>query len=143
LTTLTLLLTPALSAIHTIRVGPDSSQRFDPEIVDAKNGDTLIFHLFPNHDVVESDFSSPCVPKQDGFYSGPYSGTDDGEKRFVVNVTTDGPHYWYCSVERHCMNGMVGGAGVPTEGETIEAYKEAAKAVTSAQTPGQMSGGML
>jgi hypothetical protein len=100
-------------AVFEIDVG-EQGMRFTPERVDnVGTGDTLIFHLYPQHDVVQSDFDSPCTPSEGGFYSGPFSETDNGSKRFVVNVTEDGPLYWYCSVDRHCQSGMVGGANVP------------------------------
>ena len=35
-------------------------------------------------------------------YSGPYSDTDNGAKKFVVNVTSNDPVYYYCSVQKHC-----------------------------------------
>jgi plastocyanin len=103
----------AFAAVHNIAVG-DGGLIFEPESIDnLAQGDTLVFRLYPNHDVVQGNFDSPCTPSDGGFYSGPFSDTDDGEKRFVVNVTDDGPHYWYCSVQRHCQDGMVGGANVP------------------------------
>lgn len=62
-------------------------------------------------------------------YSGPYSGTDGGAKKFVVNVTSNDPVYYFCSVQRHCQyvsppdlqvsvidifrSGMVGGINIP------------------------------
>jgi hypothetical protein len=112
LTTATLFSSLAHSAVHEIAVG-ENGLTFEPETVDnVAAGDILIFTLYPNHDVVQGAFDSPCTPSEGGFYSGPFSDTDNGERRFVVNVTDDGPHWWYCSVQRHCQEGMVGGANV-------------------------------
>lgn len=102
----------AFSAVHEIAVG-NGGLTFDPENVQAAQGDLLIFRLYPNHDVVQGNFDSPCTPSDSGFYSGPFSEYANGDRRFVVNVTSDEPHYWYCSVQRHCQQGMVGGANVP------------------------------
>jgi len=133
----------ASAAVHTIDVG-ENGFKFEPETIDnVQQGDILIFHLYPRHNVVQGAFDSPCTPSDGGFYSGPFSETDDGKKKFVVNVTSNDPVYWYCSVEKHCENGMVGGANIPSSGNTIEAYKDAAKSVAQSETPNQPSGGEL
>jgi len=95
-----------------IKVG-DGDNEFDPDTIKPAVGDTVSFHLFPNHDVVAGSYDSPCQPTNDGFYSGPYSGTDNGNKRFVVNVTSTSPVYYYSSVGRDCQSGMVGGWNLP------------------------------
>ena len=100
------------AATHEIDVG-ESGLTFDPQTFTAQPGDTLIFHLYPSHDVVQGDFSSPCTPSSNGFYSGPFSQTDNGKKRFVVTVNSSDAMYWYCSVPQHCQGGMVGGINLP------------------------------
>ncbi|KAH8726165.1 Cupredoxin, partial [Phaeosphaeriaceae sp. PMI808] len=86
---------------------------FNPKSVTAKAGDTVVFKLYAAHNVVQGDIASPCTPSGQGFYSGPYSETNGGKLRFVVNVTNTDPIYYYCSVSRHCQAGMVGGINLP------------------------------
>ncbi|KAF2183278.1 hypothetical protein K469DRAFT_583578 [Zopfia rhizophila CBS 207.26] len=132
----------ALAAVHEVEVGA-SGQVFTPRTFSAAVGDIVIFKLSPNHDVAEGDFDKPCEPDDDGFYSGPYSGTDNGDKKFVINVTTDDPIYYYCAVQNHCQNGMVGGINIPSSGdETIDAYANAAKNART-KSPSSVSGGQL
>jgi uncharacterized cupredoxin-like copper-binding protein len=102
----------AFSAVHSVDVG-ETGLVFSPMTFSAKIGDTVIFHLFPSHDVAQAAFDKPCKPLSGGFYSGPYSDTDGGKKKFVVNVTSEDPVYFYCSVPGHCSNGQVGGMNVP------------------------------
>ncbi|KAJ4400962.1 hypothetical protein N0V91_008341 [Didymella pomorum] len=102
----------AAAAVHTVQVG-ESGLVFVPQTVSAVQGDTVVFELFPGHNVVEGEFDSPCQTDDDDFYSGPYSGTDSGAKKFVVNVTSNDPVYYFCSVQRHCQSGMVGGINIP------------------------------
>lgn len=133
----------ASAAVHMVDVG-ESGQRFTPETLqNVREGDTIVFHLYPNHNVIEGDFDEPCRPDDEGFYSGEYSGTDNGKKRFVVNVTTDDPMYWYCSVDKHCESGMVGGANLPSQGETLDAYKDRARSVSQSEKPNAIRGGQL
>ncbi|KAJ4378295.1 hypothetical protein N0V86_005995 [Didymella sp. IMI 355093] len=135
--------TLASAAVHTVRVG-QSGLVFTPQTISAVRGDTVVFELFPGHNVVEGDSDSPCQTDEDDFYSGPYSDTDSGAKKFVVNVTSDDPVYYFCSVQRHCQSGMVGGINIPTSGsKTIEAYSSAAANVQQAETPDQLRGGQL
>ena len=111
-----LLLAAALATaeVHTVDVG-EGGLVFEPQTLTVKTGDTVIFHLYPRHNVMTGPFSSPCTPTDGdgGFYSGEYDDTDDGEKKFVVNVTSEDAAYYYCSVQRHCQNGMVGGWNLP------------------------------
>lgn len=100
----------AAAEVHTIQVGP--GQEFTPSTTSASIGDTIVFELTPNHDVAEGPFSSPCRASNDGFYSGGYGGSDNGQKKFVVNVTSTDPIFFYCTVRGHCQNGMVGGINV-------------------------------
>jgi plastocyanin len=100
------------AAVHFVEVGNNGSLVFVPERTPAEKGDTVV-HLYATHNVVQGDFSSPCTPNADGFYSGPYSDSDRGRLRFVVNVTNTDPIYYYCSVGKHCQLGMVGGINLP------------------------------
>ncbi|KAF1358796.1 hypothetical protein EJ07DRAFT_81676, partial [Lizonia empirigonia] len=131
------------AAVHTVQVGP-TALTFVPQTISAVQGDTVVFELFPGHNIVEGNFDSPCETGDDGFYSGPYSDTNNGERKFVVNVTSDDPVYYFCSVQKHCQSGMVGGVNVPTSGdETIDAYSQAAARVQQAETPDRLRGGQF
>ncbi|KAF2117941.1 Cupredoxin [Lophiotrema nucula] len=140
--TLATLAATALAAVHVVEVG-ESGQKFEPQTISAKVGDTVIYHFYPNHDVAQAAFDAPCVPFNGGFYSGPFSGTDSGKKKFVYNVTTTNPIWYYCTTQNHCQNGMVGGINIPTSGEkTIAAFASAAKN-TNTERPAGLSGGQL
>lgn len=82
--------TVAKSEVHTVDVGEDGL-KFEPQTLNPKKGDTVIFHLYPRHNVVSTTFSTPCVSNGDSWYSGPFDQTDNGKKKFVVNVTTEDP----------------------------------------------------
>ena len=99
------------ASIHTIDVG-ENGLHFSPTNITAAVGDTVIFHLYPQHDVAQGPFDKPCTPTDGGFYSGAYSNTEDGKKKFVMNVTTTDPVYFYCAVPMHCKGGMVGGINI-------------------------------
>jgi plastocyanin len=104
----------AAAEVFTVEVG-DGGLVFEPKTLTVKTGDTVIFELYPQHNVITGPFSSPCTPTEGdgGFYSGPFSETDNGKKKFVVNVTSEDAMYYYCSVQKHCENGMVGGWNLP------------------------------
>lgn len=110
----TLLTLFATAEIHTVDVGEDGFA-FSPQTLNVKVSDTVIFHLYPSHNVVSGPFDSPCTPTSGsgGFFSGPFSGTDNGKKKFVVNVTSEDTVWFYCAVQKHCQSGMVGGWNVP------------------------------
>lgn len=56
--------TLASAAVHTVQVG-QSGLSFTPQTISAINGDTVIFELFPEHNVIEGDFDSPCQTDDD------------------------------------------------------------------------------
>jgi hypothetical protein len=58
-------------------------------------------------------------------------------------VTSSDAIYYYCSVQKHCQSGMVGGVNIPSSGDTIDAYASAAKNVGQSETPQNASGGEL
>ncbi|PVI07911.1 hypothetical protein DM02DRAFT_235717 [Periconia macrospinosa] len=144
---LTSFLTLTNAAVHTVSVG-DGGLVFKPETLNPAVGDTVVFKLYPQHNVVSGSFSSPCQPSggnggNASFYSGPFSDTNNGAKKFVVNVTSTQPVYYYCAVQRHCQQGMVGGWNLPSSGNDIKAYASAAARVSSASTPSALAGGRL
>ncbi|KNG46174.1 hypothetical protein DDE82_008933 [Stemphylium lycopersici] len=133
----------ASAAVHTVKVG-ENGLSFSPQTISASKGDSVVFELYPGHNVVQGKFSDPCKTSDSDFYSGEYSDTDKGAKKFVVNVTSTDPVYYYCGTSDHCENGMVGGMNVPTSGDdTIDAYSKAAAKVKTSDLPKDMRGGKL
>jgi plastocyanin len=65
------LLTLASAAVHTVQVGR-AGLVFVPETISAVQGDTIVFELFPGHNVVEGDFESPCQTDDDNCTSAAY-----------------------------------------------------------------------
>ena len=78
------------SEVHVVDVG-ENGLKFEPQTLNPKKGDTVIFHLYPRHNVVSTTFNAPCVSNDNSWFSGPFDQTDNGKKRFVVNVTTEDP----------------------------------------------------
>jgi plastocyanin len=129
---------------HDVAVGKDGLV-FSPDSLTASIGDTINFHFYAkNHSVVQSSFDSPCQPLSSSnssattVYSGfmPVSGEGQGESVFSMTVNSTGPIWLYCSQGKHCQGGMGMVINQPSDGaKTLEAYKEAAKAVEAAGNP--------
>jgi plastocyanin len=71
--------------------------RYVPAQLTINRGDTVLFNV-PRHDAVESLTAGACTAKAGGF------NLNTGEST-VFNQT--GTFYYYCSVGRHCAQGMV------------------------------------
>ena len=70
LSTLSLLLPLALTKTIDVAVGKDGLV-FTPDSVTADKGDMLDFHFYPDeHSVTQSTFDKPCVPSNNGVFSG-------------------------------------------------------------------------
>ena len=80
-----------LSLAKTITIGVgEGGLVFNPDSVTADVGDQLDFHFYPkNHSVVQSAFSSPCLPLAGGVYSG-FVPEEAGEGVCPIAITT--PH---------------------------------------------------
>jgi plastocyanin len=76
--------------VHVVDVGEEGLE-FEPQTINPKKGDTVIFHLYPRHNVVSSTFDKPCESNDDSWFSGPFEETDNGKKKYVVNVTSEDP----------------------------------------------------
>ena len=59
-----LLVSLASAAVHTVQVGP-TALTFVPQTISAVQGATVVFELFPGHNVVEGDFDRPCETDDD------------------------------------------------------------------------------
>ncbi|OAG07579.1 uncharacterized protein CC84DRAFT_1068935, partial [Paraphaeosphaeria sporulosa] len=141
--------TVANSEVHTVDVGEDGLN-FEPQTLNPKKGDTVIFHLYPSHNVVSGSFDKPCEFNDNSWFSGPFSQTDNGKKKYVVNVTSEDPVsnsliqvWYYCAVPQHCQSGMVGAWNAPSSGNTISAYADAAKNAGKSSAPQSLKGGEL
>jgi hypothetical protein len=99
-----LLLGAAIAAakVHTVHGGSDNYEYhpdFHPKTLKVFTGDTVIFYLHSIYNVVSGPFDKPCTPTigDGGFSSGAFEATDNGKKKFVVNVTSEDPMYYYAS----------------------------------------------
>lgn len=139
---------------YDIAVGADGALLFSRETLNASVGDTLNFHFYPrNHSVVQSSFDAPCVPLSSAsagnsavIYSGFFPVQEDvSEQMFSVVVNTTDPIWLYCSQGTHCQGGMAMVVNPPSGGEnTLEAYKEAARGVETAESPSTgVAGGIV
>ncbi|PKS11258.1 hypothetical protein jhhlp_003019 [Lomentospora prolificans] len=135
---------PALA--DTIKITAGENNRFDPETVTAKEGDTIEFHFGPgNHSVAMGEFDSingPCVPANEGgFFSG-YFNVDSGEsdKVFRVKINDTEPIVFYSTQDRECSEGMIGAINVASEDQLNE-YREKASSLSKAVAPRNVFGG--
>ncbi|PSN64111.1 hypothetical protein BS50DRAFT_98087 [Corynespora cassiicola Philippines] len=142
--TLILLAATALAKVHVVTVGK-TPLKFEPQLLRVDRGDTVVFEIFPKHNVVKGPFTRPCEPfGEESFFSGPFSETENGAKKFVVNVPSNDATYYYCAVNDHCQQGMVGGWNIPADGDNnIEAYAKAAKDVERSLSFEEIRGGQL
>lgn len=116
---------------------------FNPEVVTANIGDLLQFYFYPKeHSVAQSSFSSPCQPLTGGVYSGFMPETAEGTTIFQVAVNNTDAIYLYFSQIEHCQSGMAMVVNPPSTGDTLAAYKTAAKN-TSSVSPPAIAGGVF
>jgi plastocyanin len=105
----------AAAATHEVKVGNDlktlEALRYSPNVTTAAVGDTVVFHFWPgHHNVVQGDYSNPCNPSKDAFYSGfisPSGASGEADKVFTITINNTDPIWFYCSETEHCQNGMV------------------------------------
>lgn len=104
------------SEVHIINVGKNGPS-FEPNSLSAPVGDIVEFHFWSGtHSVAQSADYYPCTPRTRGmfedfgaFYSGPITvASDEGPRKFRIQVNGTGPIWFYCAVDRHCQEGMVG-----------------------------------
>ncbi|KUJ12599.1 uncharacterized protein LY89DRAFT_210729 [Mollisia scopiformis] len=138
------LATAVIAVVHDIDVGKGASLSFAPDTLTAAVGDTLNFHFYSGsggHSVVSGPFSSPCEPATDAFFSGYIKGDLVGDMTFIVTINSTDPIWFYCSLEAHCMDGMVGVVNPPS-GQTVSDYVENASG-KQASAPAALQGGVL
>ncbi|KAF2673987.1 hypothetical protein BT63DRAFT_384073 [Microthyrium microscopicum] len=125
---------------HQVKVGSGGNVYSPSTIPGVAVGDTVSFQFQGTvHNVVQSSFSSPCTPMDNGF-SVPFQSSSD---TFTVNVTTTDAIWFYCSYQNHCNLGMVGVIN-PGTGQTQGAFASAAKGATVSQPKSNSAvGGVL
>ncbi|PGH05535.1 hypothetical protein GX51_02874 [Blastomyces parvus] len=133
----------AFAATIDVDVG-DEGLTFSPETIQAKEGDDVVFHFFPrNHDVASGPFDAPCTPADNGFYSGLINiDGSQPDATFTVKINNTDPIWLYCTTRGHCQGGMVAVINPPASGNTLQAYKDAAKDARSGR-PEQVRGGIF
>jgi plastocyanin len=134
------------SNVVTIQVGATAATQggifqFIPNSVTASNGTVINFQFsgMPgNHSISQSTFAAPCTPMEGGFDSGWVLLPTAGEQpipQWNLTITDDSKPIWFfCKQlipQPHCPSGMVGAVNPPTTGNTIEAFRNTASAVTS------------
>jgi plastocyanin len=87
---------PQATAPKTVTV-TNNGLKYVPAELTVKVGDTVVFNV-PRHDAVESATFGSCQAKTGGF------NLNTGESK---QFTKAGTYYYYCSVGRHCAQGMV------------------------------------
>ncbi|KAL3421749.1 hypothetical protein PVAG01_05905 [Phlyctema vagabunda] len=135
----------ASAATIEISVGQNRGIAFNPSSVTAAVGDVLAFHFYSGtggHSVVSTNFEAPCVPNNSSFFSGYIPGNDQGNQTFEITVNSTDPIWFYCSLNRHCQNGMVGVVNPPA-GTDISAFQSAAANVAAASAPSTPIGGLI
>ncbi|KIK52491.1 hypothetical protein GYMLUDRAFT_251194 [Collybiopsis luxurians FD-317 M1] len=97
---------------HNITVGVNGQLAFGPSNISASIGDIVSFtFLAKNHSVVQSSFSEPCKPLNNGFNLGfqPVAANTTGPT-FSITINDTTPIWGYCaqtSPVSHCGSGMV------------------------------------
>jgi len=116
---------------------------FTPSNIQAKVGDTVTFHYYPqSHSVAQGTFAKPCEPKAGGFWSG-YVPVASGMSTttFQITINDTKPIWFYCTRADHCQEGMAGGINAPTTGNTTDNYIAASKKATANVAPQSVEDG--
>jgi plastocyanin len=136
--------TPAAAQGNIIRVtvGLDSQLSFNPQSVQAKPRDVIVFEFHQkNHTVTQSSFDAPCRKLDGGFDSGfmpvPADATTFPTWNFTVTDTS--PVWAYCrqpNPTSHCGAGMVFAINaVETGPRNSTAFQNVAKALNGTAAP--------
>ncbi|KAI0741037.1 Le.flp1-like protein [Earliella scabrosa] len=110
--------------------GDDGMTVFDPPAVVADVGDTVIFNFTSgNHSVIQSNFTSPCVPFHDvnhtifGFNSGPHDTLNGTSVQMYGVLIMDNSTIWFYDPVT-CKDGGVGAINI---NETTEQTLDGAR----------------
>ncbi|KAI9773897.1 MAG: hypothetical protein M1840_006123 [Geoglossum simile] len=138
---------PAVSSgdpgVHIVEVG-NGGTKFTPDTLNVIVGEHVEFRFSPqNHSVVQSSFEEPCVPKDQGVFSGfqpVQSGV--GTQGWTLRINDTSSIWLYCSQGKHCQNGMSMVINPIPNKNNIAAYK-LASANTTSSSPAIIQGGRL
>ncbi|KAK2737424.1 hypothetical protein FQN57_007514 [Myotisia sp. PD_48] len=135
----------AAETIH-VQVGQGEKLTYTPNVIKAEKGDNVVFHFVGgHHDVAQGSHDSPCQSSGEGsIWSGVIDAEETGGKvTFTVPIQDTDPKWLYCSVGKHCQNGMTAVINPPSEGDSLEDYTSNAKTAPKSQAPTAIFGGSL
>ncbi|KAM5433441.1 hypothetical protein MferCBS31731_007076 [Microsporum ferrugineum] len=137
----------SIAAAETVNVNVgQGGLKFVPDNIKAKAGDQVVFHFVDgHHDVTLGRYDSPCMPAEgQGIFSGVIDTVEKGKGvTFTVSIEDDKTKWIYCSVAKHCQNGMSLVINEPHSGDNQNDYKDRAKVVAKSGSPTQVQGGIL
>ncbi|KAL2267207.1 hypothetical protein VTJ83DRAFT_4484 [Remersonia thermophila] len=123
-----------------VEVGKDGKLEFSPKEIREPLGTVVRFSFHPkNHTVTQAAFDKPCQPLgEGGFHSGfiPVSTSPSGAV-FEIDISKEGPMWFYCGQGAHCQTGMVGVINPPANNpeRNLDAFISAAKSAPTTTTP--------
>ncbi|OAL39954.1 hypothetical protein AYO20_00867 [Fonsecaea nubica] len=142
----TLLSLGALASAATIDVNVgQSGLTYSPDTVQAAVGDIVNFHFYPGeHAVTQSTFDSPCQPVSGNAINSGVINSNSGQAStmFSMTVNSTDPIWLYCGQVGHCAAGMAMVINAPSNGNTLDAYKQAATS-QSGTIPSDVFGGVI
>ncbi|CAG8436279.1 3029_t:CDS:2 [Diversispora eburnea] len=97
-----------------IKVG---NLKYDPQTVDVKNGDTLVFTWLSDgsqHDVIQSDSKGSCTASTK-LTSLKTEIKSSGTWNYTVTEAANTKMWYFCSVASHCESGMYGTINVVSD----------------------------
>lgn len=118
--------------MHMVSVG-ESGLVYSPASLVAAVGDYVVFNFYGQHNVIQQNLERACQPKDSGLFS-----TSMSEGNYTIQIKDTQPIYFYCSIGRHCSNGMVGAIN-PADGAAAQ-LMSGARAYSGA--PGMVQGGV-
>jgi len=136
----------ASGSAQTVTVGKGGFT-FSPDSIVATPGGKVVFMFAGGfHSATQGAFDTPCQPLSGT--TGVNSGFVDAKTApatdvFTVTINSTDPIYIYCAQAQHCQNGMVMTINGPSGGNTLDAYRTAAKAAGNSTKPASIQGGIL
>lgn len=135
----------AAAATWTVNVGK-LDHVFEPNIITANPGDTVLFNFYPkNHSVVRAEYGYPCVPYElrhpgeMGAWSGfkPVDTVLTNPPTWSLLINDTDPFFFYCSAPGSCKNYQMVGVINPNATTSLQTQKEKAAQVAYALSPGE------
>jgi len=136
----------ASGSAQTVVVGKGGFT-FSPDSVVATPGQQVVFMFAGGfHSATQGAFDTPCQPLSGttGINSGFVDArTAPATDVFTVTINSTDPMYIYCAQSVHCQSGMVMTINGPSGGNTLDAYRTAAKTAGNSTKPATIQGGIL